>query len=168
MGERREQQLSLFPLADVAAAPRAPATAVAPAAVSDAVRALGQQLPRAIRLGTSSWSFPGWAGLVYARELPVARLARDGLAAYAQHPLLRTVGVDRTYYAPITAADFAAYAAAVPEDFRFLVKAPELCTLARFPHHERYGAQRGERNPRWLDAGFASDMLCGPLREGLG
>jgi uncharacterized protein YecE (DUF72 family) len=32
------------------------------------------------------------------------RLARTGLRAYAQHPLLRSVGIDRTYYAPIQAS----------------------------------------------------------------
>ena len=29
------------------------------------------------------------------------KLARHGLEAYAKHPLLRTVGLDRTYYRPI-------------------------------------------------------------------
>lgn len=70
-----------------------------------------------MRLGTSSWSFPGWAGIVYDHSVSTATLARRGLAAYARHPLLRTVGVDRTYYGPITAEDFAAYAAAVPDEF---------------------------------------------------
>ena len=42
-------------------------------------------------------------------------LARHGLAAYAHHPLLRTVGVDRTFYRSIPAAEFRAMAAAVAE-----------------------------------------------------
>jgi len=141
---------------------------VAPAEVPPPIAALAAKLPRAIRLGTSSWSFPGWAGIVYRDAVSQQRLARQGLAAYARHPLLRTVGIDRTYYGPIASRDFAAYAAAVPDDFRFLVKAHEACTTARWPHHERYGAQRGQRNPLFLDPDYAIDNVVGPFLEGLG
>ena len=41
--------------------------------------------------GTSSWSFPGWAGIVYDSKVSQTTLARHGLAAYARHPLFRTV-----------------------------------------------------------------------------
>ena len=37
------------------------------------VRALGEQLPPSLYLGTSSWTFPGWKGLVYDREATPAR-----------------------------------------------------------------------------------------------
>ena len=50
------QQLPLFPDLD----------AVDPAAVDDSVLELSARLPLRIHLGTSSWSFPGWTGLVYA------------------------------------------------------------------------------------------------------
>ncbi len=145
-----------------------PSRGVGPAAASPELAALAGRLPRIIRLGTSSWSFPGWAGIVYDREASTATLARRGLAAYARHPLLRTVGVDRTFYAPITAEDFATYAAAVPEDFRFLVKAPEALTTARFPDHPRHGEQRGARSAAFLDPGYATDAICAPLAGGLG
>ena len=46
-------------------------------------------LPTDIRLGTSSWFFPGWRGLVYEGIYPQAALSKKGLAAYAQIPLLR-------------------------------------------------------------------------------
>jgi len=141
---------------------------VAPAEVPPVIAELAAKLPRTIRLGTSSWSFPGWAGIVYRDAMSQQRLARQGLAAYARHPLLRTVGIDRTYYGPIASRDFAAYAEAVPDDFRFLVKAHEACTTARWPHHERYGAQRGQRNPLFLDAAYAVDHVVGPFLEGLG
>ena len=67
-----------------------------PAVVPDALHDVAARLPRRLRLGTSSWSFPGWRGLVYADACTPAQLAADGLQAYAQHPLLTTVGVDRT------------------------------------------------------------------------
>jgi len=130
--------------------------------------ALGQRLPPSLRLGTSSWSFPGWTGLVYAREASQLALARSGLPAYARHPLLRTVGIDRTFYGPVPAETFRAWAEAVPEDFRFLAKAHEELTLVRFPLHERYGSRRGERSPRFLDPGYAADAVVAPFVEGLG
>ncbi len=129
---------------------------------------LAARMPATLRMGTSSWAFSGWADLVYAREYPQQRLSREGLPAYAAHPLLRAVGVDRSYYAPPSEAEFAAYAAAVPPDFRFLVKAHEACTIAVYPRHARYGAQRGQPNPLFLDASYASQQVIGPTLAGLG
>ena len=68
---------------------------VLPAAASPLLNA--PVLPPEIRLGTSSWFFPGWRGLVYDGIHPQASLSRLGLAAYAQIPLLRTVSLDRTF-----------------------------------------------------------------------
>ena len=56
---------------------------------------LAARLPVGVRFGTSSWSFPGWKGLVYSRRTTTAMLAREGLVEYARHPLLKTVGIDR-------------------------------------------------------------------------
>jgi uncharacterized protein YecE (DUF72 family) len=141
---------------------------VAPAAVDEEHRALAARLPPEVRLGTSSWSFPGWKGLVYRDEHREQVLARRGLGAYAAHPLLGSVGLDRTFYAPVAADVLAAYAAAVPVKFRFLVKAHEALTLARYPRHPRYGAQRGLVNPLLLDVGWARDQVVAPFVEGLG
>lgn len=141
---------------------------VAPAEVPSELRELASRLPSALHLGTSSWSFPGWRGLVWAAEHSEQTLARRGLAAYAQHPLFRTVGIDRTHYAPIDADSYRAYASEVPAGFRFLVKAHEACTLAQFPAHARYGAQRGQRNPMFFDAAYARDVVVAPFVEGLG
>jgi uncharacterized protein YecE (DUF72 family) len=119
-------------------------------------------------MGGSSWSFPGWEGLVFAQAYPAPRLSQEGLAAYASHPLLRSVGLDRTFYAPLSVEQYRAYADQVPADFRFVVKAHERCTLAHFPWHERYGALRGQPNAAFLDAGYARDAVVGPLVEGMG
>ncbi len=141
---------------------------VAAAAVDEETRALAARLPPRVRFGTSSWSFPGWRGLVYRDEHSEAVLAKRGLPAYAAHPLLGSVGLDRTFYAPIDAAAMAAYAAVVPERFRFLVKAHEALTLARYPQHARYGAQRGQSNPLLFDVAWARDQVVAPFVEGLG
>ncbi len=155
---RRPAQLDLF------ARPRA----VGPAVLPPGMAALASRLPPTLRLGTSSWSFPGWEGLVWDRPATATVLAREGLEAYAKHPLLRAVGIDRTFYGPIDADAFAAMAAQVPDDFRFLVKAHEVCTLQRFPLHERYGEQRGTLNPHFLHASYATNEVVRPIVQGLG
>ncbi|GMV06467.1 MAG: hypothetical protein AMXMBFR53_27430 [Gemmatimonadota bacterium] len=137
---------------------------VAPAAVPGELAEAATRLPAGLRLGTSSWSFPGWAGIVYDRQASQTALAQHGLAAYARHPLLRTVGLDRTFYRSIPAAEFRAYAEAVPDDFRFLVKADRLLTSVTDPAETSIRAS----NPRFLDAAWAIDEVIGPLVEGLG
>ncbi|MCH9683960.1 MAG: DUF72 domain-containing protein [Deltaproteobacteria bacterium] len=146
----------------------APKSCISSAPVSERVQSLARRLPPRVYLGTSSWSFPGWDGLVYGHAYPKAALAREGLTAYARHPLLGSVGLDRTFYGPIEAERFAQYAAEVPDDFRFLAKAHAACTLARFPDHPRYADRRGQHNPQWLDPHYAIDAVVGPFIEGLG
>ena len=129
--------------------------------------ALAARLPPTIRFGTMSWNFPGWIGKVYDAGAPKTRLADRGLPAYASHPLHRAVEVDRTYYEAPAADFFRTLAAQVPDDFQFLVKAHEECTVFRFPLHARYGKRRGELNGRFLDAAYTSDAVVGPTVEGL-
>jgi uncharacterized protein YecE (DUF72 family) len=151
------------------AAARAPIEpAVHPSALATELAALRRALPKGLRMGTSSWAFTGWAGLVYDQPYPQNRLSREGLAAYAKHPLLRAVGVDRSYYAPLKSEEFAAYAELVPADFRFLVKAHEACTIAVYPRHARYGALRGQPNTRFLDPIYAREEVVAPTVAGLG
>jgi uncharacterized protein YecE (DUF72 family) len=122
-------------------------------------------LPLDIRLGTSSWFFPGWRGLVYDGVHPQATLSRKGLAAYAQIPLLRTVSLDRTFYAPISAVDYARYASQVPEHFSFIVKAPAIVCDAVVRDEEGRGKVL---NPHFLDATIATREFVLPCLEGLG
>jgi uncharacterized protein YecE (DUF72 family) len=142
-------------------------SAVQPAPAADELRAVAARMPASVYLGTSSWSFPGWRGIVYGDTHTEQQLARRGLPAYAAHPLFATVGLDRTFYNPVSVAVMADYAASVPPHFRFLVKAHEALTLARYPMHARYGAQRGQANQLYLDVGWARDQVVAPFVEGL-
>jgi uncharacterized protein YecE (DUF72 family) len=157
------EQLALFAPAEPFPAQRR--CAVAPAVPDAATVALGRALPGRVYLGTSSWSFPGWAGIVYARSESETVLARAGLAAYSQHPVLRLAGIDRTFYGPVSADVLAAYAAQVPEDFRFLLKAPAAVTDAVLRNERGAGSAA---NPRHLDAGFAAETFVLPALAGLG
>lgn len=153
---------------DQLALPGFEAPRLGPAPQLPHVARLAERLPPTLRMGTSSWSFPGWEGIVYDRAVSTGQAAREGLAAYAKHPLLRTVGVDRTFYQPVEANELRRYAKQVPEEFRFLVKAHEACTLANFPDHARYGTRRAHPNPLFLDPAYARDRVVGPYVDGLG
>jgi len=113
--------------------------------------AIAARLPRGVFFGTSTWSFPGWAGIVYSRRATTAELAREGLAEYARHPLLTTVGIDRGYYGPIPKTDLARYAAQLPPRFRCCAKAPEAVTTAA--------------SPDFLHAPRFVDEMVGPFLE---
>lgn len=138
---------------------------VRPATHRPELTTLARQLPSALRLGTSSWHYPGWATLVWDRLYNEAQLSRDGLAAYAAHPLFRTVGVDRGFYKPLTREQWAAYAAQVPTDFRFVLKAPSLVTDAQLRGAD--GSAR-EANPAFLSEAAAASQFVEPALAGLG
>jgi uncharacterized protein YecE (DUF72 family) len=121
-------------------------------------------LPRGLHLGTSSWSFPGWKGIVYEGAYAEAALSRHGLAAYAGHALLKTVSIDRTFYSAIDAATYRRYAMQVPAEFRFLVKAPAAVADAALRGED--GRVLGE-NAAFLDPALAFDIFVGPCIEGL-
>ncbi|WP_245643683.1 DUF72 domain-containing protein [Paraburkholderia oxyphila] len=146
-------------------APRRRAKGVLPAIPEQDVLDLAAELPPGVRLGTSSWSFPGWRGIVYGDDYSNSKLARDGLAAYGAHPLLRSVSIDRSFYAPLTVTDYLRYAQQVPDHFRFIVKAPALITDA---------SVRGDRgepvsaNPCFLNADLAAREFVEPCLAGLG
>jgi uncharacterized protein YecE (DUF72 family) len=154
------------PAPPASAAPKARRSRdVLPAEVSDEVRDIARALPPQVHLGTSSWSFPGWQGIVYGDAYSNSKLSRDGLTAYGAHPLLRTVSIDRSFYAPLSVTDYLRYAQQVPDDFRFIVKAPASVTDATVR------GQQGEPvspNPCFLDARLAVDEFVRPCLDGLG
>lgn len=139
---------------------------IEPAPLADTLRETAAALPRNIRLGTSSWSFPGWAGIVYADKHTPGELSREGLPAYQKHPLFRAVGVDRTFYGAIPESELATYAAQVGDDFRFLVKAGGQVTTPWQRDSESSG--RFVPNPDFLDAAWATDNAVAPFVEAFG
>jgi len=153
-------QLDLFGHAH----PERAATALDPAAealaaVHREAADLARRLPARVRFGTSSWSFPGWKGLVYSGGATETSLAREGLREYAQHPLLRTVGIDRSYYAPIPDEDLRRYASQLPAGFLACAKAPALVTSAELPGRD------GGANPEFMSARRLIDDLLAPFER---
>lgn len=141
--------------------------------VREELQLLARTVPAGVHCGTSSWSFPGWAGIVYDAQENTTHLSRHGLRAYAQHPLLTAVGIDRTYYGPIPARTFAEYADQVPDHFRFLVKAHS-AIVSPFSGG-RVGSARTGGDSKWrgsaeqfLDPIYAERAVVEPAVEGLG
>lgn len=133
-------------------------SAAAPAVEDDA--RLAARLPEGLSFGTMSWSFPGWQGVVYAERRSQAALARDGLAEYARHPLLRTVEIDRGFYAPVPEADLARYAAQLPAGYRCCLKAPQAVTAAALYDA---GASEARANPAFLSVARLRAEVLDPV-----
>jgi uncharacterized protein YecE (DUF72 family) len=119
-----------------------------------------------LHLGTSSWHFPGWYGLVWARPHAEAVLSRHGLRAYAAHPLLRCVSLDRAFYRALDATTYGQLAAQVPPAFRFVVKAPAALSDALL--REAGSGKALAENPQFLDPRDALESCVQPALAGLG
>ena len=131
------------------------------------VAALAERVPSLVRFGTSSWTYPGWKGLVYQRDYPATGAVDKQLAEYARWPLFRTVGIDSFFYRPPSAATLKSYAAALPAGFRCVSKVWDRITARTFSS-PRDAARRGELNPDWLNAPLFVDEVLGPMSEYFG
>lgn len=111
---------------------------------------LAAAIPDGIHFGTSSWTYPGWKGLVYRQDYPKTGATARMLAEYARYPLFSTVGIDSTFYNPASAATLASYAAGLPPGFRCVSKVWDRVTVHTFPK-PRYKTGGGEENPDFLN-----------------
>jgi len=118
---------------------------------------------KSIYLGTSSWKYEGWKGLVYQKDYPSKKGFNDEcLKEYGKtYP---TVGVDHTYYTWPRASQFKQYIDQTPPGFKFGLKATEEVTVFHYPKHARYGKKSGTQNPHFLDAALFKERFLEPLR----
>jgi uncharacterized protein YecE (DUF72 family) len=79
-----------------------------------------------LRAGTSGWSYPEWKGHFYPEKLPT----KDLLHFYGEH--FSTVEVNNTFHRMPRLNVLEGWAAAVPEDFVFVLKASQ-----RISHFKR-------------------------------
>ena len=73
-------------------------------------------------VGTSGYSYPKWKGSFYPKALPSQQMLRY----YAEH--FRAVEINSTFYRMPDPATLKSWAADVPEDFKFTLKAPQQIT----------------------------------------
>jgi uncharacterized protein YecE (DUF72 family) len=126
---------------------------------------LAARLPGWVLMGPSTWTFPGWEGIVYPTGVTKEELIDRGLGWAARHPLFRTVGIDRSYYAPLDEGELRRYARDLPPHFRCVMKAWSAVTTFADP-------RTGAPNPRFLDAAALEQHVLLPaaraFREHLG
>jgi uncharacterized protein YecE (DUF72 family) len=118
--------------------------------------ALAVKRPPGLFLGTSSWTFRGWKGLVYRGNPTQEQLVESGLEEYARHPLFNTVGIDRSYYQALSSDELARYAKQLPSGFRCLMKVWNAVTSLVDPRTRA-------PNPQFLDAAFFKDAVLAQI-----
>jgi uncharacterized protein YecE (DUF72 family) len=122
-----------------------------------------------LRIGTCSWKFPSWHGLVYPAPKGI-----NYLEAYAEH--YDTVEIDQWFWSLFgedsiglpKPADVHAYRRSVPDDFVFTVKAPNSVTLTHF--YKRGRTDPLVENPYFLSPSLFRTFLSllNPLGDTLG
>ena len=128
-----------------------------------------------LKLGTSSWKYDSWKGTIYERGKTYR--PDDYLADYAK--VLGSVEVDQWFWSLFPGgarlpepAVVRRYAAAVPDDFTFTVKAPNALTLTHFyaKKEAATGEFAGKPNEQFLDVGLLERFLerLAPLGTKLG
>lgn len=118
-------------------------------------------IPAGVHFGTSSWNYPGWQGLVYHQPYPKTGASGRMLAEYARWPLFGTVGIDASFYNPLSARTLEEYAAALPPGFRCVSKVWDRLTV--HTHSKmRAKAKAGEPNPDFLNATLFEEAVLGP------
>lgn len=137
---------------------------------------LGELADRGIYLGTSSWKFPDWCGLLYDEEryfyrnrFSKARFERECLSEYAE--VFRSVCVDATYYRYPKRAYLEGLAGQVPDGFKLSFKVPDDITIKTFPNIDPFGKRAGMKNFDFLSyemCRFGFLRMLEPLKPKVG
>jgi uncharacterized protein YecE (DUF72 family) len=111
-----------------------------------------------LRIGTCSWKYPSWEGLVYSKAEGI-----DYLAEYAR--MYSTVEIDQWFWRMPEPAAAAEYASAVPKDFRFTIKIPNRLSLTHSYKKNKDG--ESAPNPDFLSPEVFLDFLSrlDPLKD---
>lgn len=127
-------------------------------------------------IGTSSWKYSGWCGMLYddsrymyRGKFAESRFEKACLAEYAE--VFKTVCVDAGYYRFPEQRYVEGLVSQVPEDFRFTFKVTDEITVKKFTNLPRFGIRAGKPNENFLNADlFASAFLrpCAPFRHNVG
>lgn len=129
----------------------------------------GDALAGDLRIGTCSWKYPSWHGMVYSAPKGI-----NYLLEYSRK--FNTVEVDQWFWS-LFGTDTAVlpkptvvdeYAASVPSDFRFTVKVPNSVTLTHF--YKKKKTDPLIRNPHFLSTDLLLQFLSllEPIRTNLG
>ncbi len=120
-----------------------------------------------VAIGTSSWRYEGWCGLLYDEErylwgthFSKKRFSEHCLEEYAE--TFPTVCVDSSYYAIPKTAILEGMREQVTGDFQFSFKVPDEITIKRYPNASTFGKKAGTKNELFLSDGL---FTMGFLRQ---
>jgi uncharacterized protein YecE (DUF72 family) len=123
---------------------------------------------KGVFLGTSSWKYPGWRGLIYDQSgyltrgrFSQSRFERECLAEYAQ--TFKSVCVDAAYYRFPDARQLGGLVQQVPEDFLFAFRVTDEITVKKFTNLARFGRRAGQPNENYLNAGLFASAFVQPF-----
>ena len=144
--------------------------------LDDLKEALASLAAENIFIGTSSWKYPGWRGLLYDEQRYIyrgkfaeSRFERDCLEEYAQ--IFHTVCLDAGYYRFPSPQFIEGLAKQTPPGFKFGIKVTDEITARTFPKLPRHGDRAGKPNEHFLNAElFQKAFLssCEPHRDRIG
>jgi uncharacterized protein YecE (DUF72 family) len=122
-------------------------------------------------MGTCSWKYDSWQGIVYSKDAKA-----NYLAEYSQH--FDTVEVDQWFWSlfgkdkvklpePNVVNE---YLNSVPGDFKFTIKIPNSITLSHFYTHGKPKGAPLEANPYFFSVEWFNEFLnrIEPLKENIG
>ncbi len=122
-----------------------------------------------LRIGTCSWKYESWKGLIYS-DLA----AQNYLLEYSQH--FNTVEIDQWFWSLLTQnkvllpaeKDVKLYTESVPDDFKFTIKIPNSITLTHFFNKDR--TKLLKPNPHFLSTELFNRFLTSlePMKKKIG
>ncbi len=128
---------------------------------------LREAIPPLVHFGTSTWTYPGWTGLVYAKPYPATGASARMLAEYARFPLFSTVGIDSSFYGTPKPKSLESWAKVLPPGFKCVSKVWERLTVRTFASPREEG-RTGQLNPDFLNADLFISDVWAPYRTYFG
>ena len=116
-------------------------------------------------LGTSTWAYPGWRGIVYSKK---HRSTTDYLREYLEYPSFRTAGADFTFYRPPDVRTLKRWKAFLPDHFKLVFKVWDEITIDRFQKVDQQHSpirKENQPNPHYLNSEIFEDLFLEPFRE---
>ena len=138
--------------------------------------AVAKLVAKGVFIGTSSWKYTGWRGMLYDEnryayrgKFAESRFERGCLAEYAE--VFKTVCVDAAYYKFPEQRYLEGMVSQVPPDFQFGFKVTDEITVKKFSNLPRFGLRAGKTNENFLNADlFAKAFLkpCELIKQNVG
>ena len=143
-------------------------TPASPLPPTEQLEAWRERISPFVHFGTSTWTYPGWAGLVYSRRYPEPGASAGMLAEYAKFPLFSTVGIDSSFYGPPHPKTLETWARALPDGFRCVSKVWDRITVHTFAGKREPKSAAGKANPDFLNPNLFLAEVYEPYRRHFG